>query len=254
MEAPLQNLDVIHEVLNIAKLRQDRSAAGLSLQTLLALFLTEFNNLIAIILAHSEFSLEFRTCRILINCLTCVLSLFAYVTVVKKYQASYEYDRDSFGAHPLNIVCLKRRRTPRKQDVCGLGVRLHWLTLYAYAISFGAILQRFRRHALPSWFGFWECSIDMLMALALIPQLHMFWSSRSRRVSGLLGRFVVCLLLAKIASLIYWLSDVLFHGAYVPGRGIHILTETLNIVILLDFAYYYVVSKRKGLYDVTLPV
>lgn len=50
------------------------------------------------------------------------------------------------------------------------------------------------------------------------------------------------------------LSFPLFHRSQPTGRGIHLATEALNILILLDFLYYYVKAKLSGQEDIALPI
>lgn len=50
------------------------------------------------------------------------------------------------------------------------------------------------------------------------------------------------------------LSFPLFHRLQPTGRGIHLATEALNILILLDFLYYYVKAKLAGEEDIALPI
>lgn len=61
------------------------------------------------------------------------------------------------------------------------------------------------------------------------------------------------LLLSRI-SVFFRLSDEWFHGITLPGRGVHIVTELLNVLILLDFTFYFMVSRKRGLHDMSLPV
>lgn len=223
--APLENFDAIHELLNLVialfwllayasllqKLRQEKTAIGLSFQTLFALVFTNINKLLLSVLSYAEFSTQLRSAQLISRFTTCMLSIITYAAVVRKFGISYEFDRDSFGVHPLNIFCLLRKRAT-KSRASFFGIRKHWITLYIYAAVFGGLLQYLRRQELPKWFGFWECTVDMVTALALLPQLHMFWTKRNRPVNALLGRFVVFMLLAKMTSLFYWL--VIPHAAF----------------------------------------
>lgn len=50
------------------------------------------------------------------------------------------------------------------------------------------------------------------------------------------------------------LTFPLFHANPPSGRGIHLATEALNILILLDFLYHYVKAKLSGQEDIALPI
>jgi len=266
-EPLLSDFAFLHDLLNYAtaaswfcgyvallqKLRRDRSALGLSLQTLTALVISELNTLLIILFVYISKGIHFGVDFILCDVATVVVSGWTLLTIHRKFFNSYEEDRDTFGKK----FCPCSSSKGRSQYGVSPGLisrRVHWLFLYLLAACFAVPLFVFRRQSLPPLLSFFECFDDMLLALALLPQLSMFYGKRPRRVSHLLGRFVVFLLLARVCSLFYWLTDPLFRSEPIPGRGVHISTEIINLAILSDFTYYYLTSSYKGHKDINLPL
>eukprot|EP00918_Siedleckia_nematoides_P036133 GHVU01078548.1.p1 GENE.GHVU01078548.1~~GHVU01078548.1.p1 ORF type:complete len:306 (-),score=33.56 GHVU01078548.1:468-1385(-) len=259
-EALLQKYDIFHEGLNyltavlwlssyaalLMKLKRDRSALGLSLQTLLALALSEVNNvfisLVLYNLAGTPIGYDFFLCDLM----TLFLSVSVLIAVFRRFRNSYEEDKDAFGASLFNISSSRSSAFYRN--------RVHWLALYLIAFVLAVPLHALRRTALPSALSFWECFDEILLAIALLPQLYMFYSRRPRKVTHFLGTFVVFMLLARISSFCYWLLEPLFHPLHSGGRGLRMCTEGLNVCILVDFAYYYVTAKSQGFSDIALPI
>eukprot|EP00922_Rhytidocystis_sp_ex-Travisia-forbesii_P005269 GHVS01007683.1.p1 GENE.GHVS01007683.1~~GHVS01007683.1.p1 ORF type:complete len:343 (+),score=47.29 GHVS01007683.1:228-1256(+) len=261
---PLAGYDIIHDLLNygtafwwfiayaalLQKLRRERSALGLSLQTLFALVFVEVNNVILIVslavyLGKPVFQLDFW----IVDCTTAMMSAYTFAYVYRNFFASYEKQKDTFGRKLCSVFC------------CFQTLTEHYYGLFLYVLSALIALPIFLfRHAAPSSsstssiLSFWECFDDSVLSIALLPQLFMFYNKRPRKVNALLGRFVVCLLLARALAFAYWLTFPLFHAVPQRGRGVHLFTEALNLLILSDFVFYYIKAKLKGHQHVTLPI
>eukprot|EP00922_Rhytidocystis_sp_ex-Travisia-forbesii_P066104 GHVS01098169.1.p1 GENE.GHVS01098169.1~~GHVS01098169.1.p1 ORF type:complete len:285 (+),score=18.92 GHVS01098169.1:293-1147(+) len=261
----LADYDVIHDLLNygtafwwfvayaslLQKLKRERSSLGLSLQTLLALVFVEVNNVVLIVclavyLGKPVFHLDFW----IVDCTTALMSAYTFIYVYRSFYASYEKQKDTFGKKIFGLFCCFQVFTDK------------YYGLFIYFLSALIALPIFLcRHSLSmtsslgaSLLSYWECFDDSVLALALLPQLFMFYNKRPRKVNALLGRFVVCLLLARVLAFAYWLTFPWFHASPQRGRGVHLFTEALNILVLADFVFYYIKAKLKGQEHVTLPI
>jgi len=225
------------------KLQTDRSALGMSLQTLFALVFTEINNVILQVMLSHKYKFPLGAAFYVCDVATTALSTFCFFYVLKHFYATYESTKDTFG--------LKFFRAVFGAQVARSS---YWLFLYLVAFMLAVPLFLFRRSPLPGAFSIYECFDDALLAVALLPQLYMFYNKRPRKVSGILGNFIIFLLMARLCALTYWLTYPLFKRGAIPSRGLHIATESLNILILIDFLYYYLVAKAKGMADISLPI
>eukprot|EP00382_Lankesteria_abbotti_P003203 CAMPEP_0113845218 /NCGR_PEP_ID=MMETSP0372-20130328/637_1 /TAXON_ID=340204 /ORGANISM="Lankesteria abbotti" /LENGTH=311 /DNA_ID=CAMNT_0000814241 /DNA_START=34 /DNA_END=969 /DNA_ORIENTATION=+ /assembly_acc=CAM_ASM_000359 len=281
--APLKNFHFAHETLNgatslfwmlayaslLQKIRKERSAKGVSFQSLLVLMITELSNLAIVTVLYVFYNVAVSPFLLVCDTITGFLSALTFWRVVRSFSSSYEEEKDTFGL--MCCPCFRRGRavvSPNSATSVGsnsyggsaslklCGFRLHWLTLYVLATMLAVGMHAIRRKKLPFWLSMWECYTDALTAMALIPQLYQFHARRSGKISDLLCRFVFFLLIARLLSLCYWVTDVYFHGTFFPGRGVHIAAEALNVVILLDFAFYYATSRagNKELPEISLPI
>eukprot|EP01071_Lankesteria_metandrocarpae_P005140 Lankesteria_metandrocarpae@DN3878_c0_g1_i2.p1 len=272
-------LNVFHESLNastsffwlvayaalLQKLRKERSARGVSFQTLFALMLTEVSNVGIMVVLSSQYDVSVSPFHMVCDGISALFSALTYWRVSRSFGSSYEEEKDTFGL--LCCPCVKRgvavdtenstkpRQYGGSASVKVLGFRLHWVTLYVLSGALATMLHFMRRKWLPGWLSLWECFTDSVTALALLPQLHQFYNRRPRKISNLLARFILFLLLARISSLLYWVTDVYFHGSFYPGRGVHIVAEGVNVLILLDFSCYYLMRTTIDSNDeISLPI
>lgn len=224
---------------------KEKSILGISLQCLTALVVAEINSLLVTVTMSLYQGHTLGSDVILCGLVTTLTSIGALYVTASRMSNTYEEQCDSFG----RFMC------PIKTGIKRVDRRIHWLSLYVlcFAAAVPMALVR-RRDVLPPALSFWECFDDMLLALALVPQLAMFYSKRPRRISTPLGLFVVFLLGARVSTLLYWLLTPLAFRAYPTGRGVHISTEILNIAILVDFLYYFAKSKALGYPSIVLPV
>eukprot|EP00386_Alphamonas_edax_P006332 GDKI01020531.1.p1 GENE.GDKI01020531.1~~GDKI01020531.1.p1 ORF type:complete len:282 (+),score=60.48 GDKI01020531.1:174-1019(+) len=250
-------LEEIHDIFNYAtafmwfcgyaavllKLRADKSALGLSQQTLLALFLSELNNVVLQVYLSAKYRFPLGLSFYFCDLITTLASLACFMYVRHRFANSYEKDRDTFGLRFLSPFLGTAAAN-----------KFYWVVLYLIAFAVALPLYVFRRSPLGFFWSMYECFDDALLAVALIPQLFMFYNKRPRKVSSLMGRFVVCLFFARCFALTYWVTYPLFKSGDIPSRGLHMATEILNILILADFCYYYLKAKMAGQGDIALPI
>eukprot|EP01054_Gregarina_sp_Poly1_P009367 Gregarina_sp_Poly_1__9366@NODE_583_length_7383_cov_511_461318_g452_i0_p2_GENE_NODE_583_length_7383_cov_511_461318_g452_i0NODE_583_length_7383_cov_511_461318_g452_i0_p2_ORF_typecomplete_len295_score36_22ER_lumen_recept/PF00810_18/3_8e11PQloop/PF04193_14/0_019PQloop/PF04193_14/21Flu_M2/PF00599_17/11Flu_M2/PF00599_17/12Ceramidase/PF05875_12/62Ceramidase/PF05875_12/0_13DUF2921/PF11145_8/5_7e02DUF2921/PF11145_8/0_063DUF3955/PF13127_6/2_5e03DUF3955/PF13127_6/1_2DUF3955/PF13127_6/1_4e03_NODE_583_length len=274
-------LSILHEILPVLatilwliayaallqKLRRERSAQGLSLQSLFALLVAEtltFAALICLLCGafHDSVSLPLFCCQ----GVNCFLVLTTFSLAARNFSASYQAADDDFGR--VSCLLIKsstsgdsvsttkpmiQSRTKPPSRLLGTAMAMrgvfswHWLFLYVISGAAAVVIEICRaRRSLPLWLSFLESFAGAVMALALLPQVRMFYKAGRQRIAASLGRFVVAMLLARIVSLTYWLTDRLFHGDTVmPGRGVRLITEGLNILILSDFTWNLYKSRIK---------
>eukprot|EP01067_Filipodium_phascolosomae_P006691 Filipodium_phascolosomae@DN4997_c0_g1_i1.p1 len=229
----------------LLKLNRQQSASGLSMQSLLACAFSEFNNLLIQIylsIKHRQFvSWAFFVCDVS----TTALSIYCFCLILMrtKYWRTYQKDKDIFGDSFSRLF--KREGS----------LIARWLFLYVVAAAIAIPVYFVRRTSYPMIFSYYECFDDLVLALALVPQLVMFYTDSPPRVSALLANFVMFLTVARICAFSYWATFALFYPnrrSY-PSRGLHMFTEALNILILADFIYYYIKARLNGEKDVLLP-
>jgi len=162
------------------------------------------------------------------------------IVFVGKYYSTYDKDKDNFGINAVLRLNILPKTGPLKDG-----------PLAATAVLYGAVaviglLWHFVRGS-PHSFGlsYFCCVYEVMGALALLPQLWMFHVDK--RVSPLLGQFVVLTAINRICTLSFWyFYPWVFLWRYPDNRNIQMLSETLNILILSDFLFYFVRSKLRG--------
>eukprot|EP01068_Selenidium_serpulae_P017609 Selendium_serpulae@DN638_c0_g1_i1.p1 len=233
-------------VVLMRQVSKEKSILGISLQCLTALVVAEINSLLVTITLALHQGLELGADVLLCGWVTTLTSIAALYATSSKMSNTYEEECDNFG----KFMC------PVKTGIRRIDRRIHWLSLYIICglLSLPMAFVRRRGDVIPIALGCWECFDDLLLALALLPQLAMFYQKRPRKVSRPLGLFVVFLLGARLSTLFYWLITPLATGINPPGRGVHISTELLNIAILIDFLYYFAKSISMGYPSIVLPV
>lgn len=225
MAAPLlQNFSVIHDLLNyftaifwfcayvalLRKVHKEQNAYGLSFQTLFALVVVEASNVLLIVcllLYHNKgVHFDFFT----VDCSSAMISICVFVYVYRNFRSTYEKQRDTFGQKFLRLMKIPQ-------------LFPSYYVLFLYGLSFAVAMPMFLWRRSPyapslseaAWKGngrllggmllsFWECFNDSVLALALLPQLFMFYNRRPRKVTSLLGTFVAFLFFARTSALMYW--------------------------------------------------
>ncbi|EEA05326.1 uncharacterized protein CMU_023310 [Cryptosporidium muris RN66] len=269
----LYKFSYIHDIFNYAtavswllgycslflKLHRDQNAAGLSLQTLFMLVLTELNHVLILIVMTAYFKVPLGIDFYICDCSTVLISLATFSYIIFSFYDSYEEEKDTFGLNVASCIFESIIGKTNKNDVLErkihtLAKRFHWIVAYLISLLASIPLFLFRRSHLPMLLSFWECYIDMQLTFALVPQLYMFYNKKPRKVSSLLAHFVVFILLARILMLLYWATYPLFKYTSIPGRKLHITTEFLNIIILAHFMFYFIRAKLLGQRDIPLPI
>lgn len=226
----LQSWSFLHDILNystaifwllayvavLQKVHKERNACGLSFQTLFALVLVEVSNVLLILSLLSYHNKPLNADFFLVDCTSAVISICAFVYLFRNFRQTYEKQRDTFGQKYLRLL--------KVPTACGPHTHLCFLYILSFILSFTMFILRRSPHA-PSigdvarygngrlvtgmLLSFWECFNDSVLALALLPQLQMFYSRRPRKVTNLLGTFVAMLFCARTLAFIYWCVHML---------------------------------------------
>eukprot|EP01057_Protomagalhaensia_wolfi_P004019 Protomagalhaensia_wolfi_Nauph_80__4018@NODE_407_length_2582_cov_64_355879_g305_i0_p2_GENE_NODE_407_length_2582_cov_64_355879_g305_i0NODE_407_length_2582_cov_64_355879_g305_i0_p2_ORF_typecomplete_len257_score27_30ER_lumen_recept/PF00810_18/1_5e11DUF2921/PF11145_8/0_0038AA_permease/PF00324_21/0_0093PQloop/PF04193_14/0_54PQloop/PF04193_14/4_6PQloop/PF04193_14/4_6e03DUF5596/PF18082_1/12DUF5596/PF18082_1/9_7e03DUF5596/PF18082_1/84DUF5596/PF18082_1/1_2e04PGG/PF13962_6/0_28PGG/PF13962_6/2_2e03MARVEL/PF len=214
----------------LQKLRRERSAQGVSLQSLGALVAGESLTAITFLaLLITPFSSSVSSTLLLCQGAHCALVFITFALAAKRFAASYQASEDDFGTLPF---------WKGGQPLRGV-FRPHWIVLYLLAFGGACVIESLRpNHGLPVWLSALESFAGMIVALALLPQIRMFYKAGRRRIVPSLGRFIIAMLLARLTSLLYWLTERVFHDDDVmPGRGTRLIGESINIAVLTDFTW-----------------
>eukprot|EP01053_Blabericola_migrator_P010380 Blabericola_migrator_1__10379@NODE_585_length_7468_cov_222_283070_g432_i0_p3_GENE_NODE_585_length_7468_cov_222_283070_g432_i0NODE_585_length_7468_cov_222_283070_g432_i0_p3_ORF_typecomplete_len287_score19_66ER_lumen_recept/PF00810_18/3_2e11PQloop/PF04193_14/0_1PQloop/PF04193_14/9_3e03PQloop/PF04193_14/42DUF1129/PF06570_11/65DUF1129/PF06570_11/0_39Sulf_transp/PF04143_14/0_21DUF2921/PF11145_8/1_6e02DUF2921/PF11145_8/0_29MARVEL/PF01284_23/0_72MARVEL/PF01284_23/9_2e02_NODE_585_length_7468_cov_222_283 len=243
----------------LQKLRKERSAQGISLQSLLALAVAELLMLISLACIdatpkfHSTVSLPLLACQ----GLNTAMVWTTFVVAVRAFAASYQAEKDTFGK--FTSLWQRQERSdpltpvpPNPENKINTEPRLkgtptylaavfhwHWITLYVLSALFAGVIELVRpSRGIPASLSYLESLAGMILALAFLPQSLMFYTAGRSRISPSLGRFIAAMLLARLVSLVYWVTDRYVRGSTVmPGRGIRLVMESLNIILLSDFTW-----------------
>eukprot|EP00434_Breviolum_minutum_P007436 symbB.v1.2.006560.t1/scaffold391.1/size216359/15 len=223
------------------QLRKSRSAAGLSLQTLATVVGARVIHLIShnIQLHYSPNVLPW-----LLYPTMDVVSACAGVAVLASfcmyYFPSYEKGKDNFGIQALERANLIPKDSPLKTNPFVAAGFLYACVAVLAIIWY--LVRKSQRSFLVSYFC---CYYEAMGAVALIPQLWMF--HQDKRVSPLLANFVVLTAMHRIFTLAFWISyPRIFVWRYPDNRGIQMASETVNLLILSDFLFYWARSKLRG--------
>merc|ERR1711941_169578 len=108
-------------------------------------------------------------------------------------------------------------------------------------------------YSLTSHTATYTCFTEALSAVALLPQLWMFRADK--RVDQNLASFIVAVAVNRMCTLLFWtcLPFLVLHKWAVPtNRSVQMALETINLLILADFLYYWVRAKLRGDKEVIL--
>ncbi|CUV07147.1 unnamed protein product [Cryptosporidium hominis] len=242
------------------KVYSDRSALGISMQTLCALCFSEFCGALLNVWfsLYTGITLDWS---FQIDIISTFLSVLCLYTVWKKFSNSIEDQYDTFGLNILvRILSIMGSKSVDKDamrngeragkikptGIAGLiSGSLYWLVLYILAIPLSFIFLMFRTRRRLGLITSLLAYDDAVRALALVPQLYMFHIKSPRKVSEHLALFVVFEFILKVLALFYWISMPLFRMPH-ESRNYNIAVQIFNIGILLDFAYHYFRAKFNG--------
>ncbi|EEA06982.1 uncharacterized protein CMU_033670 [Cryptosporidium muris RN66] len=242
------------------KVYRDRSALGISLQTLWALCFSELCGALLNIwfCLHTGASLDWS---FQVDLISTVLSVLCWYTVWKKFSNTIEDQYDTFGlnilvrilsligSNSVDSTALKSGTRAGQIRPTGWAGRIsgtiYWLVLYIFAIPLSMLFLAFRSRRRLGFVTSLLAYDDAVRALALVPQLYMFHIKNPRKVSEHLALFVIFEFILKLLALFYWVSMPLFRTPH-ESRGYNIVVQLVNIGILLDFAYHYLRARLNG--------
>ncbi|KAF7456423.1 ER lumen protein retaining receptor [Cryptosporidium felis] len=242
------------------KISRERNIFGLSLQTLLALVVAECNHVLITIVLSSHFNVNLGIDFYFCDCLTAIISIATFIYIINNYYETYERNRDNFGLNISNQIIRLISCYYPNEEAKGINKyhyisqKYHWLVIYLLNFFFGTTIFLFRKSSIPPLVSVWESYMDSLLTIALLPQVFMFYNKRPRKVSSLLAHFVVFILLARSLMLLYWILYPLFREIVIPGRRLHIFSESLNVLFLSQFLFYFIKSKLLGEKSIFLPM
>ncbi|KAH8741098.1 hypothetical protein FG386_001650 [Cryptosporidium ryanae] len=246
----------------LIKIRRNNNVIGLSLQTLVILVIAECNHVMITLALSFYFGATLGIDFYLCDCTTAILSVTTLICILKNYSELYERERDNFGAnianYALRLLSISEYKTVSKkcehEYFNPLAVKYCWLSIYLVNIFISIAIFAFRKSNLPTFISFWESYMDGLSSIALLPQLHMFFNKRPRKVPPILIQFVSFILLARLLMLLYWLLYPLFREVVFPGRVLHILSELMNVLFLINFVFYNIKSRIINQKHASLPM
>jgi len=223
------------------KLRTSKSAAGLSLLTLFTIVAARTLHLFSHVIGlhYSPAQLP-KAIYPTIDIVNAAFGVFLLSSFVAFYAKSYEREKDNFGIH-----LFKKFGWLPKQGRLSEGPVVATCFLYA-SIAVMALGWYFVRRSPHNFLvSYFCCFYEVTGAVALVPQLWMF--HQDKRVSPLLANFVVFTALNRLLTLSFWVCyPWVYIYRYPDNRGIQMASETLNILILSDFLFYWVRSKLRG--------
>jgi ER lumen protein retaining receptor len=225
----------------------NKSAAGLSLQTLFIVVFTRVFHLLSHPLdLHFEPTMVPSWIYGFFDVLTSTFGVLIIYYVFSKLLHSYDSDLDTFG----DVV--GKWIVPGSFGV--LGKLLSRITVsLCFSIALGFVWWLIRRSHQAFISSYFACFYEVLGAVALFPQLWMF--QKTRVASAQLANFVAMIALNRICTLLFWIVyPWIFHWRYPDNRGIQMASEVINLLIISDFLYYYVRAKLRGDSEVRIPL
>lgn len=229
------------------KLRSSQSAAGLSLQSLVAVLSVRFLHLC------SHLMKLHYTPKVLPKILYpwldagVVASGFAcIVLLLTRYFSTYEVEKDNFGIQLFDKLQLMPQNGPRWLRPAAASSFLY------FAIILVAFLWSLVRQSLPNFkITCYCCLYEAGSAVALLPQLWMF--HKDKRVPSLLATFVVLVAAGRLCTFLFWWIYPWVYRWNIPtNRGIQMFLEGGNLLILSDFLFYWARAKLRGEQEVVL--
>eukprot|EP00929_Paragymnodinium_shiwhaense_P042319 TRINITY_DN21917_c0_g1_i1.p1 TRINITY_DN21917_c0_g1~~TRINITY_DN21917_c0_g1_i1.p1 ORF type:complete len:264 (-),score=32.20 TRINITY_DN21917_c0_g1_i1:180-971(-) len=225
----------------LLRLRRERTAAGLSMLTILTVVTARSLHLISHLCGlHYVPSMVPDFIFMLFDVVNASAGLLVVYEFFTKYRHTYEKEKDNFAVHLFQKFDLLPKTGPLAEGPLLSAVFMYSLVAVC-ALAWYSV-RRTRHSFLTSYFC---CYYEVLTMVALFPQLWMF--HQDKRVSPLLGNFVVLTALNRFFTLLFWASyPRVFLYRYPDNRGVQMASEILNILILSDFIYYWVRSKMRG--------
>jgi len=223
------------------RVQKTKSAAGLSLQTLVTIVAARSLHLISHIIglhyAPAVLPWIIYPTIDVFNACAGGLLLFTFLT---QYYSSYERGKDNFGIHFFDKLGWLSKAGPLKESPL-LATSFLYSVVVVVALGWYSVRRSHHSFAV----SYFCCFYEVLGAVALIPQLWMF--HQDKRVSPLLANFVVLTAVNRLCTLAFWIFyPHVYLWRYPDNRGVQMASEALNILILSDFLFYWVRSKLRG--------
>eukprot|EP00927_Polykrikos_kofoidii_P054710 TRINITY_DN49096_c0_g1_i1.p1 TRINITY_DN49096_c0_g1~~TRINITY_DN49096_c0_g1_i1.p1 ORF type:complete len:288 (-),score=43.35 TRINITY_DN49096_c0_g1_i1:239-1102(-) len=232
------------------RLRTTASTEGLSLQTLLAAVCVRAIHLVSHLLGvHYVPKTLPPGLFMFLDCMTLTVGLASLALFFLNF-GSYEIEKDNFGIQVFDSPkCLGKFFAVR---------RLRWFAatsvLYISAAGLGLVWHHMRSMATndddTSKRSYYMSMYEVMAAVCLLPQLWMF--HQDKRVPPLLANFVIWLALHKFLVLTFWVTYPHLVGSAPSNRNLQIGFDSMSLLILADFLYYWAWSKLHGLDEVII--
>lgn len=233
------------------KLQKTRSAAGVSLMTLLALASAR-----TLHTASHGLGLHYTPTQLpwvlypILDVFNCCAGLVCFGAFLFQHYQTYERDKDSFGRSFIEMT----RILPSEATIDKQGRKTFTATAASLYImvTFGAFVWYLVRKSQQTFLvNYFCCFYEMMSGIALIPQLWMF--HQDKRVSPPLANFVVFTALNRLCTLSFWaFYPAVNYWRYPDNRSTQMISEFVNLLILGDFLYYWIRAKMRGQSDVIL--
>jgi len=233
----------------LLRLRESGTSAGLSLQTLIAIFSARLMHLGShgwpIYLHYSPKVLPMAP-YFLSDVATVMAGGASIWSILGRYYGTYELEKDNFGIQVLDKLGWIPKSGPFKHRPLAAATFLY------FVVGVSAYLWYLVRWALPTFgVSVYCCLYEAMSAVALIPQLWMF--HQDKKVQPTLAVFVVLVAVSRLFTLTFWVVFPWVFPWQVPAnRGIQMAMEAFNILILSDFLYYWIRSRLRGDSEIVL--
>lgn len=234
------------------RLQKTRSAAGISLMTLLALVSARTLHAAShgLGLHYMPTQLPWILYPLLDACNVCA-GVVCFSAVLFQHYHTYEQEKDSFGIGYIEKTFLRLILPPEAiMDKQGRKTFAAASASLYIIVTIGALLwYAVRRSQLTFHLTYFCCFYEVMSGIALVPQLWMF--HQDKYVSPPLANFVVFTAANRLCTLGFWaLYPAVNFWHYPENRTTQMASEFINLLILSDFLYYWVKAKIRGESDV----
>jgi len=230
----------------LLQMRTTGSAAGLSLQTLVAVVVCRVMHLGTRHQAHYLPWTLAPLIYLLFDVLNATAGLVSIALFLRRRQ-TYEVEKDNFGMQFFDWLWVApRARFSVRRRLLGASF------IYA-ATGVIAMLWSLVRRTGESWhFTFLWCFYDTLCAGAMLPQFWMF--HQEKVVTQLLASFVVMIALSRVCCVVFVLGCISFLRYTHVNFHSQLCVEALNLLLFVDFLFFCARAKFRGETRITLLV
>jgi len=228
-------------------LKKKKSAAGLSLQTLVTIVGARVLHLLSHVLGlHYVPTVAPFFCYLSFDLVNATAGVFLLLILATEYYHTYEREKDNFGIQVFEKLSLLPKSGPlRTSPFLAAGF------MYSVVAILAFVWYAVRKSNRSFFISYFCCYYEVMGAVALIPQLMMF--QKDKRVSPLLANLVVLTAAHRLCTLMFWITyPKVYVSRYPDNRGIQMASESLNLLILSDFLFYWARSKVRGDTEIVL--